>query len=149
MNIAANDPLNPKKMNLKSTLPNLISIWIYGNPLRCNCHLKALIEATQPPAKCKTTAFGSKSKCNEPSKPTTPIVIDPSTYTRNNITVVVRHQNTKRAYCQSDDADKAVDIRWVNLEELKCETGAVTIFVSIVLGPLAFAAAILVAFVCG
>jgi len=152
MNLAANDPLNPNTLNLITTLPNLRSIWVYGNPLICNCHLYHILQFSLPPTipVCHTDLLRGTSNCDnlgeKQSIRSEPMLIDPSSYKWEGQLIAI---TTSQTVCYQETKNTKVELRKADLELLQCEMDKVTVLVSIVLGPLAFAAAILVAFICG
>jgi len=152
MNLAANDPLNPNTLNLLSTLPNIRSIWVHGNPLICNCHLYHILQFSLPPATpvCHTDMLRGTSNCDNIGENqivrSEPMKIDPSSYKWENKLIKI---TTTKTVCYHETKNTKVELRKADLELLQCEMDKVTVLVSIVLGPLAFAAAILVAFICG
>lgn len=152
MNLAANDPLNPNTLNLLTTLPNINSIWVHGNPLICNCHLYHILQFSLPPALpvCHTDILRGTSNCENVGENqivrTEPMKIDPSSYEWKNKLINI---TTTETVCYQETKNTKVELRKADLELLQCEMDKVTVLVSIVLGPLAFAAAILVAFICG
>ena len=152
MNVAANDPFNPNRVHLKSTLPHLEAIWIAGNNLTCNCHMRALHDASLPPkpALCQRTALGGRTNCDVTTQqPTSPVVkIDPEEYVWAGEARKVPETDT-RGCCFHRGMGMQMKVDHARLDELVCATDVLTIFIGIILGPLAFAAAILVAFMCG
>lgn len=108
------------------TLPSLTNIWVFGNPLNCDCYVR---------------------KLKEWERDSTNMALDSTRYNESDGHTVFVHVSS--SMCVSPSRYAEVTVASADESGLTCPEEPYSIFIALLIGPLTFAASILLIILCG
>ena len=121
---------------LKKTFPELRNLWIFGNPwIQCDCYVRSV-----------KFVYTGNSSCDDQSSDHDLVSLDQRTYYYKNSCRIV--EDTRSTVCYSYRHD-VFQVPWdLPDSELLCPEEPDVFFLAMIIGPIAFGIAIMMAFVC-
>lgn len=114
----------------------MTSIWIFGNPIACDCYLRPLILWSD---------FDFPAKANQSHKKNQ---IDPSHYTvesdKREVAVEVGI-----AVCNSPEKLSGTAVEVIPIASMTCVDDTYSLVIAVLIGPLSFAGAVILVILCG
>lgn len=128
--------LESRLLPISSSLPAMTSIWIFGNPIICDCYLRPLISWSNLNFQIRVNQTYIKHE------------IDPAFYTiepeEDDVTVEIGF-----AVCSSPEKYSGMAVEAVPIESMTCVDDTYSIVIAMLIGPLSFAGAVILVILCG
>jgi len=130
---------------VKLTLPNLTSLWLYNNPIYCDCYVKQIrhVIKTSNDSGCAL----SNSRWWGGSPPDY-LLLDPETYVYDGQCLQVAGVKSSICYLTTTTT-QVYRLQDVPVQELRCAIEPMSWFITLLIGPLAFAVSIGATMLCG
>ena len=133
------------------TFPNLKGLWIFQNPLYCDCLVRSVVDESRSFYKSDTYVLDfdcRKTKRNTADTETALFLVDAKSYLYLNQCHVVPDL-VKKSSCVPSVTERRVFLNDVSRSYLNCPDEPIVLLVAIIIGPLIFIIAIFLILICG
>ena len=127
---------------ISTTLPLLGGVWMWGNPLNCDCHVRVLLHwATSDESFNNTKCWNSSEIVHSNQR------VNSDTYLFNDRCKTVHSPGN--IVCLLGHSRTQIQIKDVPYSALTCPEEPISIFVVLLIGPLTFAISVVLMALCG